>query len=100
MSIPVIPPGHEGRKPTEAAGSKNPWAFEGEVPLGKPMPMSSPFTQFMLKLFPRVDPGIISQYARKFMENMQQALANAINHMKQQAHEAAETMKRAIQGEE
>lgn len=94
MSIPALPP-----KPGEAS-SHNPWATTGEVPPGLPMPMSSPFVQGLMKLFPNVDPGTLSMYAYKFLDNMRQALGNEIARMKKKSHEAAQAMKKAILGQE
>ncbi len=94
MSIPALPP-----KPGGASAS-NPWATSGEIPPGPPMSMSNPFVQGLMKLFPNVDPGILSMYAYKFLDNMRQALGNEIARMKKKSHEAAEAMKRAITGDE
>lgn len=89
MSVPPVPP---GGNTTSSYWSK------GEVPPGPPMPLSSPWVKYMQKLWPNVDPGILSTYAAQFLKNMMQMLNTTIQNNQKKAHEAAQQMKQAILG--
>jgi hypothetical protein len=94
MSIPAVPPPGEGQK------MPNPLLLQGEMPMGKPAPMNSPAVKWMMQLFHNVDPGTLSRYAEPLYRNMLQMLSNAVEYAKRKSHEAAQRMKKVIQGEE
>lgn len=89
MSVPPVPPG---------SNTQSSYWAQGEVPPGSPMPLNSPWVKYMEKLWPNVDPGILSMYAAQFLKNMMQILNNAIQNNQKKAHEAAQKMKQAILG--
>ena len=94
MSLDSVPP-----VPFEAGGANpsNPWA-PGEMPPGPPLPLSDIWVQYLTKMFPSVDPGILAQYAAQFKNNMGQMVGYAISQMTRRMRAAAQQMKEAIEG--